>query len=89
MLQAFKNRDSDGLERMLDVISNHDPHHVLLPEVPFNKDENGRLTPTFSTAEELDRALIDRYTGRKRFKVGAVERAIYEKVAGMKRINAI
>lgn len=75
---------------MLDVISSHDPHLVFIPEVPFNTNETGDQTvPTFYTPEELDAALMQRYRGKRRFKVGAVERAVYEKVGGMKRINAI
>jgi len=41
---------------------------------------------TYTSPEEIDQAMLNRYSGKKQFKVGQTERVVYQKVAGLKRI---
>ena len=42
---------------------------------------------TYNEPEEIDSAMFNRYKGKTNFKVGQGERVIYERVAGLKRVN--
>ena len=82
VFQTIKNRDGMYLERTLETLSKEMPKQVFLSLSPFHEE-----TETFRTAEDIDEALISRYTSKKSFRVGAEERLVYEKVSNLKRIS--
>ena len=56
----------------------------MLTLAPF--DEQRRK---YSEAAQIDAAMYSRLQGKKLFKIGQTERIVYEKVAGLKRINSL
>lgn len=56
----------------------------MLTLAPFTQSERVYSDPT-----EIDSAMFNRFKGKKHFKVGQTERLVYEKVAGMKRVNML
>ena len=73
IFQGINNRDATEMEKILDTLGKEAPHKVLLPLSPFEHDEDDLTIPTttYHSAEQIDNALINRYKGRKVFKVGA------------------
>ena len=57
---------------------------VMLTLAPF--DEQRR---EYSKSEQIDSAMFARLQGKKLFKIGQTERVVYEKVAGLKKINSL
>lgn len=68
---------------MLDLLRKEKPDRVILTASPFGLEGN-----TYADPESIDRAMFDRYQGRKHFKVGQTERVVYQRVSGLKRVNA-
>lgn len=57
---------------------------VVLTLAPFSEEQR-----VFEDPSEIDEAMFNRFKGKKHFKVGATERLVYEKLAGMKRVNML
>lgn len=82
------------LERVLDNLSKEKPQKVFLSLSPMLGSTTDGSTSdemvakdTFNTPEEIDDALMNRYMGKKMFKVGAEERVVYQRVSHLKRIS--
>ena len=67
----------------MNTLSRETPHQIFVPLSPF---EDGDIK-TYKEAQQIDKALMDRYIGRKAFKVGAEERVVYERVSNLKRVS--
>ena len=62
------NRDASYLERVLNILSKERPKQVFVSLNPyFMKDES---LSTYENAEEIDTAMISRFSGKTNFKVG-------------------
>lgn len=57
---------------------------VLLAMSPFDQQKRDYTTPA-----EIDKSMYERFVGKNLYKVGQTERVVYEKVAGMKRVNVL
>lgn len=75
------------LERVLDSLSKEKPQKIFLSLSPFGSDGDEVIQDTFTTPEEIDNVLMNRYMGKKMFKVGAEERVVYQRVSHLKRIS--
>ena len=57
---------------------------ILLTMSPFDQQKRDYTTPA-----EIDKSMYERFVGKNLYKVGQTERVVYEKVAGMKRVNVL
>ena len=82
---GIANRDASYLERVLNILSKESPKQVFISLSPyFMKEEN---LSTYENAEEIDTAMVSRFSGKTNFKVGQSQRIIYERVTGLKLPN--
>ena len=69
---------------VLDTMKHERADMVLLAMSPFDQQKRD-----YTTSVEIDRSMYNRFVGKNLFKVGQTERVVYEKVAGMKRVNVL
>ena len=75
---------SSSIEPVLNTLGKERCELALLTLMPFNGDQT-----VFRASEEIDEAMFNRMQGKKHFKVGQAERLVYEKIAGLKKVNIL
>ena len=69
---GIANRDASYLERVLNILSKESPKQVFISLSPYlMKEEN---LSTHENAEEIDTAMVSRFSGKTNFKVSQSQR---------------